>query len=188
MHKTWEARMIRKLLYSMVVFSLLMTTAGCVSSRLFVKKEYDDGYLRGFKEGSKYNLDRYKYDDVGGLPYKYWTKPMVQRIYIPPRIVGGCMVPGHYEYVTIVPGQWRTHFAYPIGEGGLKPELVLPELVSPEQKEKGVRDVDNAIKSLYGVGSQSDDVDLWYNDDHKRGKSDNKSDRKQPGDKEISKD
>ena len=160
--------MIRKLLYSMVVFSLLMTTAGCVSSRLFVKKEYDDGYLRGFKEGSKYNLDRYKYDDVGGLPYKYWTKPMVQRIYIPPRIVGGCMVPGHYEYVTIVPGQWRTHFAYPIGEGGLK----------PEQKEKGARDVDNAIKSLYGVGSQSDDVDLWYNDDHKRRKSDNKSDRK----------
>jgi len=87
------------------------------------------------------------------------------------------MVPGHYEYVTIVPGQWRTHFAYPIGEGGLKPELVLPE-----QKEKGVRDVDNAIKSLYGVGSQSDDADLWYNDDHKR----SKSNRKQPGDKEIS--
>jgi len=170
-------KMIRGLLYGILVV-LVLSTTGCVSSRLFVKKEYDDGYLRGFKEGSKYNLNRYKYDDVGGLPYKYWTKPMVQRIYLPPRIVGGCMVPGHYEYVTIVPGQWRTHFAYPIGEGGLK----------PEQKEKGVRDVDNAIKSLYGVGSQSDDADLWYNDDHKRGKSDNKSNkkRKQPGDKEIS--
>ena len=159
-------KMIRGLLYGILVV-LVLSTTGCVSSRLFVKKEYDDGYLRGFKEGSKYNLNRYKYDDVGGLPYKYWTKPMVQRIYLPPRIVGGCMVPGHYEYVTIVPGQWRTHFAYPIGEGGLKPELVLPE-----QKEKGVRDVDNAIKSLYGVGSQSDDADLWYNDDHKRSKSD----------------
>ena len=152
--------MIRGLLYSVViVFSLLIT--GCVSSRLFVKKEYEDGYLRGFKEGSKYNLNRYKYNDVGGLPYKYWTKPMYQRAWIPKREVGGCVVKAHYEFVIIVPGQWRTHFAYPIGEGGLK----------PEQKEKGVRDVDNAIKSLYGVGSQSDDADLWYNDDHKSGKS-----------------
>jgi hypothetical protein len=36
-----------------------------------------------------------------------WTAPIVQEVWIPARVVGGVLIPGHREWVVIHPAAWQ---------------------------------------------------------------------------------
>ncbi len=86
--------------------------------------DHEDAYAKGYREGVRENIQQFGREFIGNnFPYYYWQAPLVQKVYIPARIVGGSFQPGHWEYVIIMPGYWREEFGYPIGnkkEGDLK--------------------------------------------------------------------
>jgi len=90
--------------------------------QLFFDKE--DAYRKGYREGVRENIQKFSSEFLGNnFPYYYWEAPLVQKVYIPARIVGGSFQPAHWEYVIIMPGQWEEKFGWPIGnkkEGDLK--------------------------------------------------------------------
>ena len=78
--------------------------------------DQEDAYAKGYRAGVKENISLIQSEFVGNnFPYYYWQAPMVQKVFMPARIVGGCYVPAHHEYVIVLPGEWREKYAYPIG-------------------------------------------------------------------------
>ncbi|MCK4326838.1 hypothetical protein KAW55_08815, partial [bacterium] len=68
----------------------------------------EDAYAKGYRAGVKENISLIQSEFVGNnFPYYYWQAPMVQKVPMPARIVGGCYVPACTEFVIILPGEWR---------------------------------------------------------------------------------
>lgn len=89
----------------------VMTSMG---DKMFFDAE--DAYAKGYRSGVKENINLLASEFVGNnFPYYYWQAPLVQKVFMPSRIVGGCYVPAHYEYVVILPGEWKEKYGYPIG-------------------------------------------------------------------------
>ncbi len=75
----------------------------------------EEAYAEGYRSGVKENIQQFAREFYGSpFPYYYWQAPMVQKVYLPARIVGGTFQPAHWEYVIILPGKWREKFGYPI--------------------------------------------------------------------------
>lgn len=78
--------------------------------------DHEDAYAKGYRAGVRENVSVLASEFAGNpFPYYYWQAPLVQKVFMPSRIVGGAYVPAHYEYVIITPGQWNEHYGYPIG-------------------------------------------------------------------------
>ena len=63
-----------------------------------------DAALRGYQEQM---LDN-------DFPYRNWSPPLVQRLWVPPRITGGVFIPGHMDDVIVKPGAWKREFSAPL--------------------------------------------------------------------------
>ncbi len=88
----------------------------------------EEAYTEGYRNGVKENIQQFAREFYGSpFPYYYWQAPLVQKVYIPARIVGGTFQPAHWEYVIILPGQWREKFGYPI----------TPSIEKSQEKEEG---------------------------------------------------
>lgn len=78
--------------------------------------DYEDAYAKGYRTGVRENVGLLASEFAGNnFPYYYWQAPLVQKVFMPSRIIGGVYMPAHYEYVIILPGEWREQYGYPIG-------------------------------------------------------------------------
>ena len=78
---------------------------------LIHKEAYQQGYQEGVKENVRGVMESFSGND---FPYFSWQPPLVQRVWVPPYILKGSYIPGHWEEVIIKPGQWRREQGYPI--------------------------------------------------------------------------
>lgn len=75
----------------------------------FQKEIYENGFREGIRKAIEISTKEKK-----DKPYYNWQSPMVQEVWIPPSITGGVFIPGHNEYVIILPGKWREDYSYPL--------------------------------------------------------------------------
>jgi hypothetical protein len=99
---------------------LLMTLCGCASAMQKQREaalgpsaadRYEEAYRAGMEAALRGYQEHYLDSD---FPYANWSPPLVQRTWIPPRIVGGVFIPGHMDDVIIKPGAWKREFAAPL--------------------------------------------------------------------------
>jgi hypothetical protein len=99
---------------------LLVTLCGCASTvqkqgqstpSLSAADRYEEAYRAGMEAALRGYQEHYLDND---FPYANWSPPLVQRTWIPPRIVGGVFIPGHMDDVIIKPGAWKREFAAPL--------------------------------------------------------------------------
>lgn len=98
---------------------LLVMLCGCASTRqkqsgsldLSSADHYEEAYRAGMEAALRGYQEHYLDND---FPYANWSPPLVQRTWIPPRIVGGVFIPGHMDDVIIKPGAWKREFAAPL--------------------------------------------------------------------------
>ncbi len=72
---------------------------------------YDEAYRAGMEAALRAYQEQYLDND---FPYTNWSPPLVQRVWMPPQIVGGVFIPGHMDDVIIKPGAWKREFAAPL--------------------------------------------------------------------------
>jgi hypothetical protein len=48
--------------------------------------------------------------ETGSDPRVIWVAPVVQEVWVPPRITHGVFIPGHREWVVIHPAEWHRQF------------------------------------------------------------------------------
>jgi hypothetical protein len=81
------------------------------TSGLSAADRYEEAYRAGMEAALRGYHEHYLDND---FPYANWSPPLVQRLWIPPRIVGGVFIPGHMDDVIIKPGAWKREFTAPL--------------------------------------------------------------------------
>jgi hypothetical protein len=61
--------------------------------------------------------------ESGVDPRAIWVAPVVQEVWMPPRVTRGVFIPGHREWVVIHPAEWHRQFGRPVEPA---PPLPLP--------------------------------------------------------------
>lgn len=98
------------------VLALMMLAACTPAMRVPITPPTEvDVRAEAFQAGVRAALESYatQYLD-NDFPYYQWQAPLVQHVWLPPRISGGVLIPGHMTYVTITPGAYKREFAAPL--------------------------------------------------------------------------
>lgn len=87
----------------------------------------------------------------GEYKSKLYTKPVVQKVKVPPMIRGGVYIPEHWEYVIIQPGEYVLNDLDAVGQEPSSPRNVRK--AEPDKTHKTVTmNVDiNDLKRMYGI-------------------------------------
>ena len=94
---------------------LVLFLSGCTTTRPRTDMLSQDSYALGYRQGVQENINKFAENFIGNdFPYYYWQAPLIQRVYMPARVQGGCFIPAHYEYVILDPAEWRETYGYPI--------------------------------------------------------------------------
>jgi len=94
---------------------IVLFLAGCATTKPRTTMLSQDDVALGYRIGVQENINKFAENFIGNdFPYYYWQGPLIQRVYIPAHVRGGCFIPAHYEYVILDPAEWRETYGYPI--------------------------------------------------------------------------
>jgi hypothetical protein len=107
---------IRWAQYGNVVLAvLLLMLSGCTATRPFGATPEPEALQAAYRAGMDAALRGYQEQMLDNdFPYRNWSPPLVQRLWVPPRITGGVFIPGHMDEVIVKPGAWKREFSAPL--------------------------------------------------------------------------
>lgn len=113
----WWCHMMRsdRLQGAVLVSVLLFLCSGCMAARPRIEIPETEAVQAAYRAGMEAALRGYQEQTLDNdFPYRNWSLPLVQRLWVPPRITGGVFVPGHMEEVIVKPGAWKREFSAPL--------------------------------------------------------------------------
>ena len=94
---------------------LLLMLSGCTATRPPEATPEPAALQAAYRAGMDAALRGYQEQMLDNdFPYRNWSPPLVQRLWVPPRITGGVFIPGHMDDVIIKPGAWKREFSVPL--------------------------------------------------------------------------
>jgi len=89
--------------------------SGCMTARPRIEIPETEAVQAAYRAGMEAALRGYQEQTLDNdFPYRNWSPPLVQRLWVPPRIAGGVFIPGHMEEVIVKPGAWKREFSAPL--------------------------------------------------------------------------
>jgi hypothetical protein len=100
---------------NVVLAVLLLILSGCTATRPLGVTPEPEALQAAYRAGMDAALRGYQEQMLDNdFPYRNWSPPLVQRLWVPPRITGGVFIPGHTDEVIIKPGAWKREFSAPL--------------------------------------------------------------------------
>jgi hypothetical protein len=100
---------------TVVLAMLLVLLSGCAATRPLDVTPEPEALQAAYRAGMEAALRRYQEQMLDNdFPYRNWSPPLVQRLWVPPRMTGGVFIPGHMDDVIIKPGAWKREFSAPL--------------------------------------------------------------------------
>ena len=98
-----------------LVSVILFLCSGCTAAQPRIEIPETEAVQAAYRAGMEAALRGYQEQTVDNdFPYRNWSPPLVQRLWVPPRITGGVFIPGHMEEVIVKPGAWKREFSAPL--------------------------------------------------------------------------
>ena len=98
-----------------LVSVILFLSSGCTAAQPRIEIPETEAVQAAYRAGMEAALRGYQEQTVDNdFPYRNWSPPLVQRLWVPPRITGGVFIPGHMEEVIVKPGAWKREFSAPL--------------------------------------------------------------------------
>lgn len=105
----------RGLSRTVVLTMLLVLLSGCAATRPLAVTPAPEALQAAYRAGMEAALRGYQEQMLDNdFPYRNWSPPLVQRLWVPPRMTGGVFIPGHMDDVIIKPGAWKREFSAPL--------------------------------------------------------------------------
>ncbi len=100
---------------NVVLSVLLVLLSGCTATRPLDATPVPEALQAAYRAGMEAALRGYQEQMLDNdFPYRNWSPPLVQRLWVPPRMTGGVFIPGHMDDVIIKPGAWKREFSAPL--------------------------------------------------------------------------
>lgn len=98
-----------------VLTVLLWLLSGCTATQPVDATPAPEALRAAYRAGMEAALRGYQEQMLDNdFPYRHWSPPLVQRLWVPPRMTGGVFIPGHMDDVIIKPGAWKREFSAPL--------------------------------------------------------------------------
>jgi hypothetical protein len=98
-----------------VLSVLLVLLSGCTAARPLDATPVPEALQAAYRAGMEAALRGYQEQMLDNdFPYRNWSPPLVQRLWVPPRMTGGVFIPGHMDDVIVKPGAWKREFSAPL--------------------------------------------------------------------------
>jgi hypothetical protein len=113
----WWCRTVtaKRLRYAVIVSVILFLCSGCMAARPRTEIPETEAVQAAYRAGMEAALRGYQEQTLDNdFPYRNWSPPLVQRLWVPPRIAGGVFIPGHMDEVIVKPGAWKREFSAPL--------------------------------------------------------------------------
>lgn len=105
----------RHVRYAAFVSVMLLLCNGCMATRPRIEIPETEAVQAAYRAGMEAALRGYQEQTLDNdFPYRNWSPPLVQRLWVPPRITGGVFIPGHMDEVIVKPGAWKREFSAPL--------------------------------------------------------------------------
>ena len=123
----------------------------CMTARPRIEIPETDAVQAAYRAGMEAALRGYQEQTLDNdFPYRNWSPPLVQRLWVPPRIAGGVFIPGHIEEVIVKPGAWKREFSAPLSShqslGDTRP-YTRDRAVGASDRRSGDGDPDAGVPS-----------------------------------------
>ncbi|NOT56766.1 MAG: hypothetical protein HOP18_19375 [Deltaproteobacteria bacterium] len=100
---------------TVILTVLLWLLSGCTATRPAEATPDPEALHAAYRAGLEAALRGYQEQLLDNdFPYYNWSPPLVQRLWVPPRITGGVFIPGHMDDVIVKPGAWKREFSAPL--------------------------------------------------------------------------
>lgn len=100
---------------NVILTVLLVLLSGCAATRPPDVSPEPEALHAAYRAGMEAALRGYQEQLLDNdFPYRNWSPPLVQRLWVPPRIAGGVFIPGHMDDVIVKPGAWKREFSAPL--------------------------------------------------------------------------
>ena len=100
---------------NVVLTVMVLVLSGCTATRPLEATPEPEALQAAYQAGMEAALRGYQEHMLeNDFPYRNWSPPLVQRLWVPPRITGGVFIPGHMDEVIVKPGAWKREFSAPL--------------------------------------------------------------------------